>query len=67
MCAFSGPSKVVFLSGNESTTNVTDLTKGKYIIQLTVVDGNGNKANDRVEVTVTQSEYLFVVLFLDCT
>lgn len=51
----SGPSKVVFSSGNESVTNVTDLTKGKYIIQLTVVDGNGNKASDKVEVTVTQN------------
>ncbi|XP_075210094.1 dyslexia-associated protein KIAA0319-like protein [Lycorma delicatula] len=51
----SGPRKVVFSSKNESTTNVTGLTKGKYIIQLTVVDGNGNKATDKVEVIVTQN------------
>lgn len=43
---------------NESKTNVTELTKGVYIIGLTVTDGNGNNASDIIKITVYQSEYL---------
>lgn len=42
---------------NESKTNVTELTKGVYIIGLTVTDGNGNNASDIVKITVYQSKY----------
>ena len=52
-----GPSKVVFSAGNSSCTNVTDLTKGEYEIQLTVTDDNQNSATDSVVVTVTQSKF----------
>ncbi|XP_039275783.1 dyslexia-associated protein KIAA0319-like [Nilaparvata lugens] len=51
----SGPSKITFSSYNESITNATELTKGKYVIQLSVVDGNGNKATDKLQITVTQN------------
>lgn len=53
----SGPSKAVFVTANESVTNVTGLTKGEYVFKLTIVDDNGNKNSDTVQVTVTQSEY----------
>jgi len=51
-----GPSKVVFSAGNTSYTNVTELTKGEYEIQLTVTDDNQNSATDSVVVTVTQNK-----------
>ncbi|XP_068081362.1 dyslexia-associated protein KIAA0319-like protein isoform X2 [Anabrus simplex] len=51
-----GPSKVVFSSFDESHTNVTELTRGEYEIQLTVTDENGNKASDTVLITVTQNK-----------
>lgn len=51
-----GPSKVVFSASNSSCTNVTDLTKGEYEIQLTVTDDNQNNATDSVVVTVTQNK-----------
>lgn len=54
----SGPSKAVLRSFNSSKTNATELTKGKYEFQVTVVDSNGNSASDSVFVTVNQSEYL---------
>jgi len=49
---------VVFSTGNSSCTNVTELTKGEYEIQLTVIDDNKNIATDSVMVTVTQSKFL---------
>ncbi|XP_025410530.1 dyslexia-associated protein KIAA0319-like protein isoform X2 [Sipha flava] len=52
----SGPSNVHFNKGNESRTNVTELTKGIYIIGLTVTDGNGNNASDIVKLTVYQNK-----------
>lgn len=52
-----GPSKVVFSACNSSRTNVTELTKGEYEIQLTVTDDNQNSATDSVVVTVTQSKF----------
>jgi hypothetical protein len=52
-----GPSKMVFSAGNSSYTNVTELTKGEYEIQLTVTDDNQNSATDSVVVTVTQSKF----------
>lgn len=52
-----GPSKVVFSTSKSSCTNVTDLTKGEYEIQLTVTDDNQNNATDSVVVTVTQSKF----------
>ncbi|XP_023702907.1 dyslexia-associated protein KIAA0319-like protein isoform X3 [Cryptotermes secundus] len=51
-----GPSKVVFSASSSSCTNVTELTKGEYEIQLTVTDDNHNNASDTVVVTVTQNE-----------
>ncbi|XP_024084627.1 dyslexia-associated protein KIAA0319-like protein isoform X2 [Cimex lectularius] len=52
----SGPRKAVFLSSNSSVTNVTGLTKGDYVFQLTVIDGNENSVSDRVTVSVTQNK-----------
>jgi hypothetical protein len=49
---------VVFSAGNSSSTNVTELTKGEYEIQLTVTDDNQNSATDSVVVSVTQSKFL---------
>lgn len=49
---------MVFSTGNSSCTNVTELTKGEYEIQLTVIDDNKNIATDSVMVTVTQSKFL---------
>jgi hypothetical protein len=49
---------VVFSASNSSCTNVTELTKGEYEIQLTVTDDNQNNASDSVVVTVTQSKLL---------
>ncbi|XP_021932800.1 dyslexia-associated protein KIAA0319-like protein isoform X2 [Zootermopsis nevadensis] len=51
-----GPSKVVFSASNSSHTNVTELTKGEYEIQLTVTDDNHNNASDSVVITVTQNK-----------
>jgi len=48
---------VVFSAGNSSCTNVTELTKGEYEIQLTITDDNKNSATDSVVVTVTQSKF----------
>lgn len=53
---YSGPSNVHFTKSNESRTNVTELTKGIYIIGLTVTDGNGNNASDSIKITVYQSK-----------
>lgn len=52
----SGPSKVVFNPVNASKTNASELTKGEYEFQVTVIDSNGNSASDSVTVTVTQNE-----------
>jgi hypothetical protein len=48
----------VFSASNSSRTNVTELTKGEYEIQLTVTDDNHNNASDTVVVTVTQSKFV---------
>lgn len=45
-----------FNKANESRTNVTELTKGIYLIRLTVTDGNGNNASDITKLTVYQSK-----------
>uniref|UniRef100_A0A0A9XPA1 PKD/Chitinase domain-containing protein n=8 Tax=Lygus hesperus TaxID=30085 RepID=A0A0A9XPA1_LYGHE len=52
----SGPRKAELSHFNESSTNVTNLTKGEYIFQLTITDGNGNSVADKVAVTVTQNK-----------
>ncbi|XP_026816295.1 dyslexia-associated protein KIAA0319-like protein isoform X1 [Rhopalosiphum maidis] len=52
----SGPSNVRFNKDNASRTNVTELTKGVYVIGLTVTDGNGNNASDIVKITVYQNK-----------
>lgn len=53
----SGPSKAVFTPVNASKSNVTELTKGQYEFQVTVVDSNGNQGSDSVLVTVNQSQF----------
>lgn len=50
-----------FNKDNESRTNITELTKGVYVIGLTVTDGNGNNASDIVKITVYQSKIMFYV------
>ncbi|KAG7209539.1 hypothetical protein KM043_015619 [Ampulex compressa] len=52
----SGPSVATFFSANASVTNVTKLTKGDYVFKLTVIDDNGNKDSDTVNVKVTQNK-----------
>ncbi|XP_076654438.1 dyslexia-associated protein KIAA0319 [Halictus rubicundus] len=52
----SGPSNAEFSAVNESITNVTKLTKGDYEFKLTVIDDNGNKDSDFVNVKVTQNK-----------
>ncbi|XP_011314056.1 dyslexia-associated protein KIAA0319 isoform X2 [Fopius arisanus] len=52
----NGPSRVQFSAANESITNVTKLTKGDYTFKLTVIDDNGNKDSDIVNVKVTQNK-----------
>ncbi|XP_012278957.1 dyslexia-associated protein KIAA0319-like protein [Orussus abietinus] len=52
----SGPSNVQFSAANESITNITQLTKGNFLFKLTVIDDNGNKDSDTVEVKVTQNK-----------
>lgn len=49
---------MVFSASNSSHTNVTELTKGEYEIQLTVTDDNHNNASDSVVITVTQSKFV---------
>lgn len=51
-----GPSKVTFTAANECITIITKLTKGDYTFKLTVIDDNGNKDSDTVQVKVTQSK-----------
>lgn len=51
-----GPSTVTFVNANSSKTNVTGLTKGKYVFRVNVTDDNNNSANDTVTVTVNQSK-----------
>jgi hypothetical protein len=48
----------MFSASNSSHTNVTELTKGEYEIQLTVTDDNDNNASDSVVITVTQSKFV---------
>jgi len=64
MChsCYSGPNNAEFATVNESVTNITKLTKGDYVFKLTVVDDNGNADSDTVNVKVTQSKYLSIVL-----
>ncbi|XP_017877512.1 dyslexia-associated protein KIAA0319 [Ceratina calcarata] len=52
----SGPNTAEFSAVNESLTNVTKLTKGDYEFKLTVIDDNGNKDSDTVNVKVTQNK-----------
>lgn len=52
----SGPSKVVFTPSNASKTNASELTRGTYELQVTVVDSDGNATSDSVLVTVNQSK-----------
>ena len=52
----SGPNKAEFSAVNESITNITKLTKGDYEFKLTVIDDNGNKNSDTVQVKVTQNK-----------
>ncbi|BES87636.1 PKD [Nesidiocoris tenuis] len=52
----SGPRKAEFSHFNQSSTNVTSLTKGEYIFQLTITDGNGNSVSDKTAVIVTQNK-----------
>ncbi|KAL0275001.1 UNVERIFIED_CONTAM: hypothetical protein PYX00_002996 [Menopon gallinae] len=52
----SGPSKVVFTPSNASKTNASELTRGVYELQVTVVDSDGNATSDSVLVTVNQNE-----------
>lgn len=59
----SGPSKVIFTPVNSSKTNASELTKGEYEFQVTVIDSNGNSASDSVTVTVTQSKFYKRKLF----
>lgn len=49
---------MMFSASNSSSTNVTELTKGEYEIQLTVIDDSHNSATDSVVVSVTQSKFL---------
>lgn len=49
---------MMFSASNSSHTNVTELTKGEYEIQLTVTDDNDNNASDSVVITVTQSKFV---------
>lgn len=52
-----------FNKDNDSRTNVTELTKGVYVIGLTVTDGNGNNASDIVKITVYQSKIMLNVIY----
>lgn len=52
-----------FNKENDSRTNVTELTKGVYVIGLTVTDGNGNNASDIVKITVYQSKIMLNVKY----
>jgi len=54
---------VRFNKDNDSRTNVTELTKGVYVIGLTVTDGNGNNASDIVKITVYQSKIMLNVKY----
>ncbi|XP_008209692.1 dyslexia-associated protein KIAA0319 isoform X1 [Nasonia vitripennis] len=51
-----GHNKVAFTAANESITNVTKLTKGDYSFKLTVIDDNGNKDSDTIQLKVTQNK-----------
>ena len=59
----SGPNKAVLTPANSSKSNATELTKGKYEFQVTVVDSNGNSASDSVFVIVNQSRSNRILLF----
>jgi len=56
---------VHFDNDNASRTNVTELTKGVYVIGLTVTDGNGNNASDIVKITVYQSKIMFNIKYYE--
>lgn len=51
-----GPSTVTFQNANSSKTNVTGLTKGLYILKVSVTDDNKNVASDKLYVTVNQNK-----------
>lgn len=52
----SGPRKSIIDSANSTQCNVTNLTKGDYLFQLTVTDENDNSASSFVAVSVTQNK-----------
>jgi hypothetical protein len=51
-----GPNQPSIEKPNELKTNVTGLTKGKYVFQLTVKDNLGNRDASNVTVTVAQDQ-----------
>lgn len=50
----SGPNQALFLNGNASIANATNLTKGSYVFQLLVQDQDGNSDKAQVYVHVNQ-------------
>jgi hypothetical protein len=53
----SGPAPVHFSAVNQSRTNVTELTRGVYVLKLVVTDtADATSANDTVTITVLQSK-----------
>lgn len=55
--ACRGPSDAVLNGSDQPQVNVTALTKGLYVFQLTAWDDSGVSGNDNVTVSVRQSKF----------
>jgi hypothetical protein len=52
-----GPNAASLFGSDQPKVNVTGLTKGTYVFQLTAWDDSGANGNDTVVVTVIQSNF----------
>lgn len=59
---FRGPNTAVLFGNDKSQVNVTSLTKGLYVFQLTAWDDSGVSGIDNVTISVLQSKQISVIL-----
>lgn len=54
---FRGPNAAILLGSDLPRVNVTGLTKGEYLFQLTAWDDSGVSGSDNVTILVKQSKF----------
>lgn len=59
-----GPSTAKIINETNAVANATNLTVGKYLFQVNVVDENNNTASDSVYVTVIQGIHKLLIILM---